>query len=540
MRRTLSRSTLVVLALAAVTAIALGMGPLSPDRRMRTLAIAATSDDAAVAKEARASLRAAGPDGLAALRLQFRPEIAKALDGTLPPGDPAWRRIREAIDAVAAQRDAHTSGLYWYTDLDAARRAARAGGKPILSLRLLGTLDSELSCANSRFFRTALYANSSVARYLSDHFVLHWKSVRPVPRVTIDMGDGRTIYRTITGNSIHYVLDADGRPIDAVPGLYGPAAFLRAVSGAANIEEKLRGLNGGDRADALALWHGEQVRITEAAWRDDLNALGVSAASFSGTPAAPPVDAPPALPTELPSARVAVETAVPKADATERRLVREVVPPAAPPANAAAKLAIGKRRVEAPLVAELAGVPAAGQIAPAPAAPAARVAANRAVGKGLVEKRLVDQVVAAPPVPPQDLAAATPQDLWPRIARLHAADALLDDGSRRLVRSKFPAAKAAGRAALAKLVVEDPLIRTIANFERSVAEDTVRNEYTFHRQIHAWFGQQQAQTGDVDALNKRVYAELFLTPDSDPWLGLVPPDTYSALQDDGMTEACLK
>ena len=34
----------------------------------------------------------------------------------------------------------------------------------------------------------------------------------------------------------------------------------------------------------------------------------------------------------------------------------------------------------------------------------------------------------------------------------------------------------------------------------------------------------------------RVYAELFLTPSSDPWLGLVPSDTYTALRDGGLTQ----
>jgi hypothetical protein len=33
--------------------------------------------------------------------------------------------------------------------------------------------------------------------------------------------------------------------------------------------------------------------------------------------------------------------------------------------------------------------------------------------------------------------------------------------------------------------------------------------------------------------NERVYAELFLTPGSDPWLGLVSPDTYLALTPGG-------
>ena len=39
---------------------------------------------------------------------------------------------------------------------------------------------------------------------------------------------------------------------------------------------------------------------------------------------------------------------------------------------------------------------------------------------------------------------------------------------------------------------------------------------------------------DVDALNERVYAELFLTPRSDPWIGLVPSGVYSALENNGI------
>ena len=49
---------------------------------------------------------------------------------------------------------------------------------------LLGRLDEELSCANSRFFRTVLYANAEISAHLREHFVLHWQSVRPVPRIS--------------------------------------------------------------------------------------------------------------------------------------------------------------------------------------------------------------------------------------------------------------------------------------------------------------------------------------------------------------------
>jgi hypothetical protein len=64
----------------------------------------------------------------------------------------------------------------------------------------------------------------------------------------------------------------------------------------------------------------------------------------------------------------------------------------------------------------------------------------------------------------------------------------------------------------------------------------VRNEYLLHLQTHRWLADpaNAALLHDVSALNKRVYAELFLTPDSDPWLGMVPPDTYSALDNDGL------
>jgi hypothetical protein len=45
------------------------------------------------------------------------------------------------------------------------------------------------------------------------------------------------------------------------------------------------------------------------------------------------------------------------------------------------------------------------------------------------------------------------------------------------------------------------------------------------------------QARDVAVLNEKVYTELFLTPKSDPWLGLKPSDAYSALDHDGVVTA---
>jgi hypothetical protein len=129
------------------------------------------------------------------------------------------------LDRVCAQIHAHTTLLYWFTDLDAAIVEARRTRRPILSLRLLGRLDEELSCANSRFFRRLLYPEPRINRLLREHFVLHWESLRPVPRVSIDLGDGRRLERTITGNSVHVVLDSHGRPVDALPGLFAADVF---------------------------------------------------------------------------------------------------------------------------------------------------------------------------------------------------------------------------------------------------------------------------------------------------------------------------
>jgi hypothetical protein len=150
-----------------------------------------------------------------------------------PPGLDLWIRQHGRVpspelDRLCAQKDAHTSMLYWFTDLGEAVHEARRTRRPILSLRLLGRLDEELSCANSRFFRKLLYPDPRINLRMRD-FVLHWQSIRPVPKVTIDFGD-RRIERTLTGNSVHVVLDAAGRPVDAIPGLMSSNVFAQQLA----------------------------------------------------------------------------------------------------------------------------------------------------------------------------------------------------------------------------------------------------------------------------------------------------------------------
>lgn len=167
--------------------------------------------------------------------------------------------LAELIDRVAAQRHATASRLYWHTDLDAARAAARATGRPILMLRLLGRLDEEWSCANSRYFRVALYANREISALLRGRFVLYWSSERPAPRLTVDYGDGRRLERTITGNSAHLVLDEEGRAIDVIPGLYAPAAFRDALGEALALHRAIAGKRDDARRRVIAAHHGRRM-----------------------------------------------------------------------------------------------------------------------------------------------------------------------------------------------------------------------------------------------------------------------------------------
>jgi hypothetical protein len=136
-------------------------------------------------------------------------------------------------------------------------------------------LTDEFSCANSRFFRTVLYPNEEVSSILHDRFVLHWQMVRPVPTVTIDFGDGRKLERTLTGNSIHYILDSDARPLDALPGLYGPRAFARGLLDGEKLFKSLQGKNEAQRNQILSFYYGNQhnrhqILVANGVERDQL------------------------------------------------------------------------------------------------------------------------------------------------------------------------------------------------------------------------------------------------------------------------------
>src|SRR5215469_17193420 len=119
--------TLSLIACCSFVALFSGLGSSqTTDNDPAGWAEQAVSTDSTVAQKAQEQLRAAGPQGLQALQQHFAKEIAAHQNGAV--ADARWKRIGAALDRVGGQYDNYASGLYWYTDLEKAREAAKASG----------------------------------------------------------------------------------------------------------------------------------------------------------------------------------------------------------------------------------------------------------------------------------------------------------------------------------------------------------------------------------------------------------------------------
>jgi len=404
--------------LLLATALLLVQPRLHAEDSLAALATQAVSADASIAQSAQDKLRAAGPTGLNALTTQFSSQINAHRVGQ--PNDASWKLLGSALDRVSGQYDDYASGLYWYTDLEKAKQASATTGRPILSLRMLGKLDTDLSCANSRFFRTTLYPNAEVNQFLKDHFILHWESVRPVPVVTIDFGDGRKLVRTVTGNSVHYVLDSQGRVVDALPGLYSAKMFVAELK---KITTALASFSKQDPAVYAAYQEG-RAQALRGEWAADLNRIDPSA-----LPA--PQEVPPAI-------------------------------------NQMADL--------------------------------------------MTEKK------------------------WQAIANLHQDGTILDNRALQLISNKFPSAQDASYLTMSKTAVERPIVRALKPLQDNIAADSYLNNYQLRSKILSFLASSQNQDRSLPGITDWVYANVFLTPPNDPWLGLAPSNIVAAIDNDGRTQ----
>ena len=103
-----------------------------------------------------------------------------------------------------------------------------------------------------------LFSQPEVASFLSDSFECAWESVRPVPRVMVDFGDGHTLERTLRGNIATYVCTSRAETIDLIPGLVDgkeyEARLRESLALLARVRARPAGATGSLKG-VVAEWH---------------------------------------------------------------------------------------------------------------------------------------------------------------------------------------------------------------------------------------------------------------------------------------------
>ncbi len=413
------------------TSATLSASSLSPDR-VDDLLKNSTSADPLIADEAILELRTIGQTALDAFVEKFKPGLEK---GTYQEN----RMLLDIMDRIAGQHDSYFSGLFWHTDLPSAIQTASESKKPILSLRLLGKLTDEYSCANSRLFRSLLYSNTEISSYLHDNYVLHWSSERPVPVVTIDYGDGRIMKTTLTGNSIHYIFTPAGTLVEAIPGLHSPDYFLSSLQRTDVFIADLINSGPDQQPAMIRLYHTGQL----AGLRDLASKQ------------------------QFPVAGRAVET-------------RSV-------ALLAERRTFSKMSIELPVMEKT----------------------------GLVE--------ASPETgSAEQILLVSEDNRYRAMSAELGAGGEIDLSSRRMAVAKNPI----------RFGSETELQKVLSKLSDRLCMETAKNETEIHGYIHLWFS--NGEFADWEKVNDRIYSELFLTPQSDKWLGLYGEDVFTALDQDGI------
>jgi hypothetical protein len=98
-----------------------------------------------------------------------------------------------------------------------------------------------------------LFSDNSISKFLNDNFECAWQSVRPVPTLTLDLGNGKIIKRTMHGNVATYVCTSDGVVVDILPGMYDANDYLSSLQGLKDSALSLR--HSRNLRDDLAMYH---------------------------------------------------------------------------------------------------------------------------------------------------------------------------------------------------------------------------------------------------------------------------------------------
>ena len=109
-----------------------------------------------------------------------------------------------------------------------------------------------------------LFSSNEVADYINAEFEPAWESVRPVPIVTIDFGNGHTIRRTLHGNVATYLCGPDGVVYDVLPGIYAPAVYRQQLAIGKALAKSVHSMSKSERSLRLNDYHTRQATLLAA------------------------------------------------------------------------------------------------------------------------------------------------------------------------------------------------------------------------------------------------------------------------------------
>jgi hypothetical protein len=104
-----------------------------------------------------------------------------------------------------------------------------------------------------------LFSNDQLVKFIHESFEPVWESVRPVPTLTLDFGNGKTITRTLHGNIASYVCTAEGQVLDILPGMYSTEAYLNQLNQMWLLHAYLLKKEPAEREKALREYHQTQA-----------------------------------------------------------------------------------------------------------------------------------------------------------------------------------------------------------------------------------------------------------------------------------------
>jgi hypothetical protein len=122
-----------------------------------------------------------------------------------------------------------------------------------------------------------LFSSPDVASFINENFEPAWVSVRPVPKITIDFGNGKKMIRTVNGNIATYVCTKDGTVVDVLPGIYDRENYIASLnvirdrfgtlpSDSIALEKELRGYHTGAQSERfVSVAHAAETKDSSLA-----------------------------------------------------------------------------------------------------------------------------------------------------------------------------------------------------------------------------------------------------------------------------------